>query len=319
MTLAAAPVPIPAPAFALALKPAGDRERTGTRQYLTFTLEDRTYGVPLPQVAEISPYRELNRMPHMPKGVEGLLDLRGSVIPVVNLRVRLGLPPLEASSANNILILTLAGTLIGVLVDHVDSVVTASAEQHAPAGPILAGKDGTWVSGFLLQDERVTVLLDTSLIITLGGDRVARVSAQELDLERKMDDTLRQLIEMAPEKSQLQTGRIIPQMEAAIQHTEDEMAKVVARIEGMLSGADASFQGLVRLKQEAQLGRLPGQDALLAELEKNTQAIQDELFGLLQQIQFQDIARQKLERVLNHIRGLQAAIGQKFRDVGKQA
>ncbi len=295
---------------------SGEREHIGTHQYLTFVLEDRAYGVPLPQVAEISPYRELNRMPHMPKGVEGLLDLRGTVVPVVNLRVRLGFPAMETHADSNILILTLAGTLIGILVDHVDSVVTATADQHAPSDPILAGKDGAWVSGFLLQGDRVTTIIDTSLVIALGGERVARVSAEELDLERKMDDTLRQLIEMAPEKSKLETGRIIPQMEAAIQHTEDEMAKVVARIESMLAGADSTFQSMVRLKQEASLGRLPGQESLLAELEKNTQAIQDELFGLLQQIQFQDIARQKLERVLNHIRGLQAAIGQKFRDIG---
>jgi len=312
VSLAAAPTQ----ALASTLKSTVERERLGSRQYLTFTLEDRTYGVPLTQVAEISPYRELNRMPHMPKGVEGLLDLRGSVVPVVNLRVRLGMPALEASSAHNILILTLAGNLIGVLVDHVDSVVTASADQHAPAGPILAGKDGAWVSGFLLQGERLTMLLDTSLIIALGGERVARVSVEELDLERKMDATLQQLIEMAPEKSKLEAGRLIPQMEAAIEHTEVEMAKVVARIELMLAGADASFQSMTRLKQEVGLGRLVGQEALLAELEKNTQDIQDELFTLLQQIQFQDIARQKLERVLNHIRGLQAAIGQKFRDIG---
>jgi len=305
-------------AFAPTMAPhEGERERSASQQYITFSLEDRVYGVPLTQVAEISPNRPLNRMPHMPKGVEGLLDLRGTVIPVVNLRVRLGLPAIEASDSNNILILTLAGILVGVLVDKVDSVVTASAEQHAPAGPILAGKDGAWVSGFLLQDDRVTVLLDTSLIIALGGERVARVSAESLDHERKMDDTLRQLIEMAPEKSKLETGRIIPQMEAAIQHTEEEMAKVVARIEHMLAGADATFQSMVLLKQQVSLGRLPGQEALLAELEKNTQDIQDQLFDLLHQIQFQDIARQKLERVLNHVRGLQMAIGQKFRDIGK--
>ncbi len=308
MNLAAAPVPASAP--------SGERERHGLRQYLTFTLEDRTYGVPLPQVAEISPSRELNRMPHMPKGVEGLLDLRGSVIPVVNLRVRLGMPALEAGAAHNILILSLAGTLIGVLVDRVDSVITASAEEHAPAGPILAGKDGAWVSGFLLQGEKVTVLLDTSLIIALGGERGARVRAEELDLERRMDESLRQLIALAPEKTEFDRGKIIPQMEVAIQHTEEEMARVVARIELMLAGADAAFHGMVRLKQEANLGRLPGQEALLAELEKTTQTLQDELFGLLQQIQFQDIARQKLERVLNHIRGLQSVIGQKFRDMG---
>jgi len=291
----------------------------GSHQYLTFTLEERTYAVPLPQVAEICVYRELNRMPHMPKGVEGLLDLRGSVIPVVNLRVRLGLPALAASASNNILVLSLAGNLIGVLVDHVDSVITATPEQHAPAGPILAGKHGAWVSGFILQEERVTVLLDTALIVAFGEDRSTRVSAQDLDLEQRLDQSLRELIAMAPEKSEAQAGKILPQMEETIGHTEAEMAKVVARIEGMLSAADNSFQSLMRLKQEAQLGRMKGQEALLAELEQNTQTIQDAVFQLLQLIQFQDIARQKLERVLNHIRGLQAAIGRKFRDPGRTA
>jgi len=293
--------------------------QAGVRQYLTFTLEDRTYGVPLIQVAEISQNRELNRMPHMPKGVEGLLDLRGTVIPVVNLRTRLGFSPMEASAAGNILILEMAGNLIGVLVDEVRSVVTAAQEEHASAGPILSGKDGAWVSGFLVQGELVTVLLDTSLIIALGGDRVVHVTAEELDHDRRMDETLQELIKLAPAKSQVDTGRIIPQMEAAIQHTEDEMARVVNRIELMLGGADSAFRGMIRLKQEAGLGRLAGQEALLADLEKNTQAIQDQLFNLLHQIQFQDIARQKLERVLNHIRGLQMAIGQKFRDIGKHA
>ncbi|MDP2875301.1 MAG: chemotaxis protein CheW [Holophaga sp.] len=291
----------------------------GVRQYLTFTLEDRAYGVPLIQVAEISQNRELNRMPHMPKGVEGLLDLRGTVLPVVNLRTRLGFSPMEASAAGNILILEMAGNLIGILVDQVRSVVSATQEEHASAGPILSGKDGAWVSGFLVQGEQVTVLLDTSLIIALGGDRVVHASAQELDHDRRMDETLQELIKLAPQKSQLETGRIIPQMEAAIQHTEDEMARVVNRIELMLGGADSAFRGMIRLKQEAGLGRLAGQEALLADLEKNTQAIQDQLFSLLHQIQFQDIARQKLERVLNHIRGLQMAIGQKFRDIGKHA
>ena len=305
-------------AAAPASHPGEKTHGEGARQYLTFTLEELTYGVPLLQVAEISPNRELNRMPHMPKGVEGLLDLRGTVIPVVNLRTRLGFTALEAAKADNILILTLSGNLIGILVDQVESVVTATPEEHAPAGPILAGRDGAWVSGFLVQGEKVTVLLDAALIISMGNDHAAHLRAEDLDLEQKMDETLRQLIDLAPQKSQLENGKIIPQMEAALQHTEDEMSKVIARIELMLGGADTAFHGMARLKQEAGLGRLSGQEALVADLEKNTQEIQDQLFHLLHQIQFQDIARQKLERVLNHIRGLQMAIGQKFRDVGKQ-
>jgi hypothetical protein len=55
----------------------------------------------------------------------------------------------------------------------------------------------------------------------------------------------------------------------------------------------------------------------VAEIERIGADIQDQIFGLLNQIQFQDIARQKLERVLSHIRGLQLVVGQKFRDVGR--
>ncbi|MCE1229523.1 MAG: chemotaxis protein CheW, partial [Firmicutes bacterium] len=129
----------------------------GPRQYLTFLLEDRVYGVPLADVAEISPNRELNRMPHMPKGVEGLLDLRGTMLPVMSLRARLDLPPLPAEKARSILVLNHGGQLMGLLVDQVSSVLTSSSEAHVAAGPLLAGRSGAWVSGFLLEGDQIIV------------------------------------------------------------------------------------------------------------------------------------------------------------------
>jgi hypothetical protein len=95
------------------------------------------------------------------------------------------------------------------------------------------------------------------------------------------------------------------------------MAKVVERVEAMLASADLAFQGLARLKQEVKLGHLPGQEVTIAEIERIGTQLQDEIFELIQRIQFQDITRQKLERVLNHIRGLQLIVGQKFRDPGR--
>jgi len=65
------------------------------------------------------------------------------------------------------------------------------------------------------------------------------------------------------------------------------------------------------------LGHLPGQEAAIAEIERIGAQVQEQIFELLQRIQFQDIARQKLERVLNHLRGLQLVVGQKFRDPGR--
>ena len=291
---------------------------TFDRQYLSFHLAGQVYGVPLAQVAEITPFKELNQIPHMPKSVEGLLDLRGQVIPVISLRTRMGLESQGVGLSKNIIVLNLGiSSPVGVLVDAVDSVITASPEDLVPASPLLAGPEGAWVRSFIIQGERIIALLDSRLITTFHTSRVHLTAADHVDEEHRLDEGLRELIELAPFKVEGKGTRIIPQMEEAIAHTEREMAKVMERVESMLAGTDKGFQGVVRLKQEAGLGHIKGHEAALAEIEKVGTELQDTVFGLIQQLQFQDIARQKLERVLNHIRGLQMVVGSKFRDQGK--
>jgi purine-binding chemotaxis protein CheW len=284
------------------------------RQYLSFELAGHTYALPLAQVAEITPFRELNQIPHMPRSVEGLLDHRGRVLPVISLRSRMGLEAQAASLSRNIVVLDLGeANLVGVLVDQVDSVLTASPEHLIPASPLLAGPEGAWVCGFILQDDRITALLDPALVTVLHGTRVQLnlpgIHNQEAVLDRELQD----LISLAPPKAET-GGRIIPQMEEAIAHTEKEMAKVLDSVEAMLVGSDLGFNALTRLKQEAALGRIKGEEGTLAELERVGSRLQEEIFTLIQQLQYQDIARQKLERVLNHVRGLQMVVGAKFRD-----
>lgn len=299
-------------------QPGRAGEPAAVQRFMTFHLDGRTYGLPLRFVAEISPYRDLNRMPHMPKAVEGLLDLRGRVIPVVNLRVRMGLPPLEDGKKGTILVLDLAGTPSALLVDSVDAVVAVEEDNLVPASPLLAGIEGAWVEGFIVQGERVVALLDAALVASQG---IARTQSKELlatlDLEGRLDADLRRLIELAPPKEE--TGqRVIPQIERSISYTEQEMAKVLDRVEAMLVGADRVFTGLGYLKQEAGLGRLKGHEKTVVELERTNQDLQDTIFALIQQVQFQDIARQKLERVLSHLRGMQLAISGKLRTERKQ-
>ena len=287
------------------------------RQYLSFQLAGHVYAVPLAQVAEITPNRELNRIPHMPRSVEGLLDHRGKVIPVVSLRSRMHLPAQEANLAANIVVLDLGGNSpVGILVDAVDAVLSATAEQLIPASPLLAGPEGAWVRGFLVQEKRIIALLDSGFITTFHGGRPELHSVATQNQELALDQSLQALIDLAPPKALADGTRIIPQMEEAIAHTEQEMGKVISCVEAMLGGSDKGFQALVRLKQEAALGRLKGEEANLAQIEKLGSDLQDGVFGLLQQLQFQDIARQKLERVLNHIRGLQVIVGSQFRDRG---
>ncbi|HNX96017.1 MAG TPA: chemotaxis protein CheW [Holophaga sp.] len=303
---------------------AGDaRSLDVSHQYLTFLLAGQSFAIPLADVAEITPNMVLNRLPHMPKGVEGILDLRGAVLPVMNLRVRLGLPDQEAEHFNNIVILDQGGNPTGILVDRVDCVVAAHPDQIILASPLLAGPDGGWVKGFVQIEQaskkgpRIIAILDSRLITTQGMVRHHASAFIHADMGRELDEGLLALIQMAPRREEEDSTKIIPQMEATISHTEEEMSKVMERVESMLGCADVAFKGLVRLKQELQLGRFRGEEATIAEIERIGQQIQDTVFDLLQQLQFQDIARQKLERVLNHVRGLQAVMGKKFRDTGR--
>jgi purine-binding chemotaxis protein CheW len=296
---------------------AGVAESAAAQQYLSFKLDGRIYAVPLAQVAEITPLMDLNRIPHMPKSVEGLLDHRGQVVPVISLRSRMNLAQQDTSLSRNIVVLDLGGTsLVGILVDVVDAVISAAPEQMVPASPLLCGPEGAWVLGFILQGERIIALLDSGFITAFHGARSQLHVAAAQDQDLALDESLKELIDLAPPKA-AEGARIIPQMEEAIAHTEQEMGKVMDCVESMLAGSDQGFQALVRLKQEAALGRLKGEEGNLAEIERLGTDLQDRVFTLIQQLQFQDIARQKLERVLNHIRGLQMVVGAKFRDLGK--
>ncbi|GLH74795.1 hypothetical protein GETHLI_32970 [Geothrix limicola] len=282
-------------------------------RFMTFFLNDRTYGIPLRFVAEITPFRELNKLPHMPRAVEGILDLRGRVVPVVNLRVRMSLPPLDSEKTGTILVLDLAGTATGLLVDAVDAVVSIPESDLVPASPLLAGLDGAWVEGFIVQGERVVTLLDAALVANQGAARAqGKEILANISLEERLDEGLRRLIEMAPGKEEGE-HRVMPQIESSISYTEQEMAKVLERVEAMLSSTDKFFHGLGYLKQEAGLGKLKGHERDIAELERINQDMQDTVFALIQQMQFQDIARQKLERVMSHLKGMQVAISGKFR------
>lgn len=290
-------------------------EPAGANQILTFQMAGNLYGIPLTHIQEISPLVDLNRMPHMPRGVEGLLNLRGEVLPVINLHLRLGLKG-ELSAAPKILIVNIPGGKVGLLVDAVDSVLEAPASRITPPSAMLEGQEGAWIHGFLVIGDRIIALLDPIQAGSVHHRRAGTAATEEaFNLERRLDEDLQELIAMAPPKELQDASRIIPQVETAITFTEQEMGKVIERVEAMLSRTDTMFRNLGLLKHEVGMGHLKGHEKDMVELETITSKLQDTIFGLINQIQYQDIARQKLERVLAHLRGLQGVIGQNLRDV----
>jgi hypothetical protein len=171
------------------------------------------------------------------------------------------------------------------------------------------------VEAFIVQGEKVITLLDAALVSNQGAGRTqGKDVLASLSLEERLDDSLKKLIDMAPTKEQ-DEHRVLPQIEASVSYTEQEMAKVLERVEAMLASTDRVFKGLGYLKHEAGLGKLKGHEGDLAEMDRVNQQMQDTVFALIQQMQFQDIARQKLERVMAHLKSMQVAISGKFRAI----
>lgn len=298
--------------------PSRERGAEAASQYLTFWLDRHSYAIPLESVAEITRNLDLNRMPHMPHSVVGLLNLRGEVLPVIDMRARLGLSLQEARLFGNILIVEVDQARVGLLVDAVDSVVTVPAEQHVPMSPLLEGTHGQWVQGFLLLGGKTVLRLDP-VQVAATGDHARREKGLRgaSDAGRQLDEDLRRLIDAAPEKDPRETQRVLPQMQATIQQSEQEMTQVLDRVEAMLASTDLMFRGVARLKQEATMGRVKGHERAVAEMDRVATEIQDRIFRVIQMIQFQDVARQKLERVLSHLHTLQGVISAKMRDPGR--
>ena len=143
-----------------------------TFQVVSFRLGDEEYGVNIMTVQEIILVGCITQVPEVPEHVLGVINLRGNVIPILNLRKRFGMADQQASDATRIVVMNLHGRTVGVVVDGVSEVLRLSHEDISPTPPSLvrAGKD--YVTGLARRKERLLVLLDMARLLVgseLGG------------------------------------------------------------------------------------------------------------------------------------------------------
>jgi purine-binding chemotaxis protein CheW len=142
------------------------RRETATEvvQYLSFTLEQEFYGIELLQVQEIKGYTAVTAVPNAPHFLKGVMNLRGSIVPVIDLRARLGMPTLEYNRFHVIIVVKVRTKVLGILVDAVSDVLTIPASDIQPP-PELHGSEKPPVAGLALAAEKVVMLLDVEQII----------------------------------------------------------------------------------------------------------------------------------------------------------
>lgn len=139
-----------------------------TRQYLTFCLGEQEFGVDILSVQEIRGYTAVTPIPNAPRHVAGVINLRGVVVPVIDLRTRFGLPAVEPTKFTVIVLLVVQRRVVGFIVDTVSDVVDipASGIQETPD---LGASGESVVSDFVRAGERLISLLDVPRVLDLDA------------------------------------------------------------------------------------------------------------------------------------------------------
>lgn len=132
-------------------------------QYLTFTVGGEEYGVDIMLVREVKGWSLTTRLPNTPPYMRGVLNLRGIIIPIFDLRARLGGELTEATEKHVVVILAVGNRTIGILVDTVSDILSITGDDIKPA-PENDGA-GRYVSGLIAVEERMVVLLDINQLL----------------------------------------------------------------------------------------------------------------------------------------------------------
>ena len=135
-------------------------------QLVVFNLANEDYGVDIAAVDGIVKMQAITTVPHAPGFVEGITNLRGEVLPVIDLRRRFGLPPGEATKDTRIVNVEMDGIKVGMVVDAVSEVLRVAEEDIEPPSPIVTTVDSAFITGIAKEDERLIILLDLAKVLS---------------------------------------------------------------------------------------------------------------------------------------------------------
>jgi purine-binding chemotaxis protein CheW len=165
-------------ATAMQLNPVAQQngaQASGTLQLVSFRLGDEEYGIEITKIQEIILMGEITRLPQTPSYVKGLINLRSNVIPIVDLRLRFGLPEIPATDETRIMVVNICGKTIGLIVDAVSEVLRVSQNEIAPPPPTVAGLGREYLTGLAKLQGRLLIMLNINKLL---DDEAAAVAEQ---------------------------------------------------------------------------------------------------------------------------------------------
>jgi purine-binding chemotaxis protein CheW len=142
-------------------------------QYLTFTMAGEEYGVEILKVQEIKGYSAITPIPNTPAYVKGVMNLRGTIIPVIDLRAKLAMAEGQYNQFTAIVVLTVGAKTMGLVVDAVSDVLKIPRAEIQAAPDFGAAVDARFINGMAKAGDKLVVLLDIERV--LGGEEVVAV------------------------------------------------------------------------------------------------------------------------------------------------
>ena len=134
-------------------------------EYLSFTLGNEHYGVDILKVQEIRGYDAVTRVPDAPDYIKGVINLRGTIVPVIDLRLKLRLDEARYDAFTVMIVLNVEDRVVGIVVDSVSDVIPLNADQIRPTPEFGAAVDTRFISGIGTQDDRMLILLDIETLL----------------------------------------------------------------------------------------------------------------------------------------------------------
>jgi len=134
-------------------------------QFLTFRLDGQEYGIAILKVQEIKGWDKMTPIPNSPPYVKGVLNLRGVIVPVFDLRLRFGLPETVRDAFTVIIVVNIGGRMAGIVVDAVSDVINVSLEQQCAAPEYEGQQNREFIKGLAQVEDKLLILLDIDRMV----------------------------------------------------------------------------------------------------------------------------------------------------------
>jgi purine-binding chemotaxis protein CheW len=150
--------------------------QTDGSQFLTFNLGEELYGVDILRVQEIKGYTAVTKIPNTPPHIKGVLNLRGTIVPIVELRTKFGIPTIDYTAFTVIIVVVVRDKVMGLVVDAVSDVLNIDKKDIQPPPQFGVKVDVSFLNGIGKSGDKLVALLDIDRMLPEGEAPVAAVS-----------------------------------------------------------------------------------------------------------------------------------------------